>query len=264
MESIRDQLEKRQEFLKEMETSVMKRMRSAPEGKLRISHRKGVPQYYYRKSPSERGGKYIPRGNIKLIKSLAQKEYDEKLLKASERERKAIEAYLNHCPCCTADRLFYELNDVRKDLVNPAIETDESYVKRWQEYPYVGKEFSSDTPALITDRGEKVRSKSEMIIANYLNKENIPYRYEYPVRLRGMGTVYPDFTVLNIRLRKEYYWEHFGMMDDPEYADKAVRKLSTFNSNGYYPGVNMIITFETKSVPLSGKQVKEFIQHYLK
>ncbi|MFQ6929598.1 MAG: hypothetical protein ACLRR3_00115 [Eubacterium sp.] len=39
-----------------------------------------------------------------------------------------------------------------------------------------------------------------------------------PLRLKGYGTVKPDFTVLNKRTRHEYVWEHFGMMDDSIYV----------------------------------------------
>ena len=35
---------------------------------------------------------------------------------------------------------------------------------------------------LETIKGEKVRSKSEVIIANLLTSHNIPYHYEYPVQ----------------------------------------------------------------------------------
>lgn len=52
-----------------------------------------------------------------------------------------------------------------------------------------------------------MRSKSEVIIADLLNKEGIPYRYEFPLYLKEFNTVYPDFTILNVRKRKEIYWE---------------------------------------------------------
>ena len=56
---------------------------------------------------------------------------------------------------------------------------------------------------LITEKGEYVRSKSEKIIADTLTKNNINYVYELPLRLKGYGTVKPDFTVLNKRTRHE-------------------------------------------------------------
>ena len=43
---------------------------------------------------------------------------------------------------------------------------------------------------------------------------------------------------------KELYWEHMGMMDNGEYAEKAVRKISAYYQNGIYPGEALILTFE--------------------
>ena len=72
-----------------------------------------------------------------------------------------------------------------------------------------------DMCMFYTSKGERVRSKSEVIIADVLNREGVPYRYEYPIYIKGIGKIYPDFTVLNIGIRKEMIWDHFGMMDDP-------------------------------------------------
>lgn len=55
----------------------------------------------------------------------------------------------------------------------------------------------------IRETDERVRSKSEVIIADILNQEGIPYRYECPLQLKGWGKVYPDFTVLSERERPE-------------------------------------------------------------
>ena len=109
-----------------------------------------------------------------------------------------------------------------------------------------------------------MRSKSEVIIADLLGREKIPYRYEYPVKIKGWGKVYPDFTVLNVKKRKEMYWEHFGMMDDPEYVEKAVQKIEMYQKNGIYPGEHLIITYETRNVQINQKSIMGLIQHYLK
>ena len=67
---------------------------------------------------------------------------------------------------------------------------------------------------------------------------NIPYKYEAPIQLKGYGTVYPDFTLLNVRTREIYYWEHLGMMDNQEYIQKTFVKINTFVINGIFPGKN--------------------------
>ena len=111
---------------------------------------------------------------------------------------------------------------------------------------------------MLTDRGERVRSKSELIIANLLSKEGIPYKYECPLRLKGFGTVHPDFTALRRNARREIYWEHLGMMDDPEYTARAVRKISAYILNGFYPGEDLIITAETNASPINIRELRDY------
>ena len=65
----------------------------------------------------------------------------------------------------------------------------------------------------------------------------MPYRYEFPIKLKsesGTGrkvsevTFYPDFLCLNLRTREEFCWEHFGLMDDEEYANNAAGKINHY------------------------------------
>ena len=108
-----------------------------------------------------------------------------------------------------------------------------------------------------------MRSKSELIIANALEQCGVPYRYEYPLYLKGIGTVYPDFTCLNINKRKEIVWEHFGMMDNISYANKNIAKIQTYNQNGFFPGKNMIMTFETSQNAISSNIIQNMIKEFL-
>ena len=136
-------------------------------------------------------------------------------------------------------------------------------MQQWQQQPYVGKAFPEELPEIYTERGERVRSKSEKILADKFYLKGIPYRYECPLKLSGMGMVYPDFTLLNVKTRQEYYWEHFGLMGDPEYCEKAVRKIAAYEKNGIFPGVNLIFTFEAGKASLDMKQIDRLIEQYL-
>lgn len=76
--------------------------------------------------------------------------------------------------------------------------------------------------------------------------------------------LHPDFYCLNLRTRQEFAWEHFGMMDDPDYASRAAEKLRLYAENGFFPGKNLIITMETTKQQLSSKMLREVIKAYLK
>ena len=167
-----------------------------------------------------------------------------------------------------------ELEQVLK-LVTPLTLPDERFAKDWLATEYKKKQIPEDAPQLFTDNGEQVRSKSEVIIANSLKATGIPYRYEVPLTLNrraeiaktsrslALCTFHPDFYCLNLRTRKEFIWEHFGMMDDAEYAARAVERLLLYQQNGYLPGKNLIITIETSRVPFSSRAAKQIIEEYL-
>ena len=67
-----------------------------------------------------------------------------------------------------------------------------------------------------TARGEMVRSKSEVIIANALAAKGIDYAYERPLLIEGV-TKYPDFTIEDMESGQTIYWEHCGMLHVPTY-----------------------------------------------
>ena len=87
------------------------------------------------------------------------------------------------------------------------------------------------------------------------------------VYLKGRGMVYPDFTVLNVRERKVYLWEHFGLLTEADYAEENLPKLESYEENGYFPGENLIVTIETKD-PVTGngkinmRIIREMIERY--
>jgi len=86
-----------------------------------------------------------------------------------------------------------------------------------------------------TRRGDSVRSKSEVIIADLLYSKNIEYHYE--LRLVGQdGTVrYPDFTIEDDETGQIIYWEHLGMMRNPTYRRRWQSKLAWYRTQGILP-----------------------------
>lgn len=109
--------------------------------------------------------------------------------------------------------------------------------------------------------GNLLRSKSEAMIDMALSTNQIPFRYEQALKL-GESTIYPDFTIRHPETDKIYYWEHFGMMDNPSYIKNATAKIQLYTSNGIIPSMNLIITSETSSHPLNAEDIKKTIEHY--
>ena len=249
-------------FLTKIRNRIAARSSNAPPGRLRINSRKGVDQYYWRNEKTDSHGKYIPKSQKSLAIELAQKDYDLEAIDAIDNEIKTLELISKKYPKDRIENIYDGLNEKRKKLIVPDIEPVELFVDKWLKMPYEGLSFSNEAPDFITKRGERVRSKSELIIANILNEEGIPYKYECPIMLKGYGTAYPDFTLLNLHTRREDYWEHFGMMDNPKYAVDAIRKLNCYESNGYKPGFNMIVTYETGDCQLNLRLVNMYIDDF--
>ena len=67
---------------------------------------------------------------------------------------------------------------------------------------------------------------------------------------------------MHIASRKEIYWEHRGMMDDRDYARRAVFKLRSMMKNGLVLGDNLIITEETSANPLGTNEIEMVINTY--
>ena len=83
----------------------------------------------------------------------------------------------------------------------------------------VGDKFLEDRLIHRTERGEAVRSKSEVIIADKLYRQKLDYHYEAPLELGGV-VKYPDFTIEDDDAGKTYYWEHCGLLTDPAYLQR--------------------------------------------
>lgn len=96
-------------------------------------------------------------------------------------------------------------------------------------------------------------------MALYVNK--IPFRYECALQL-GDTIIYPDFTIKHPVTEKLYYWEHFGMMDNPKYAKNAGEKIQLYISRGMIPSINLITTYETLDNPLSYHEVEKIVSDY--
>lgn len=261
-ETIRTILTERLHKLEKLKRSKEAALKRAPEGKLRINNTKSGPQYYYRKHGNEKTGIYLPKKEIVLVRRLGQKDYDQRTLKSIQDEIDAIKKCLRKYPCPAAEEVFYIMSEQRKNLINPLEMTDEMFVEEWFSKEFDRKDPPDPDSGFSTVHGEIVRSKSEWIIASLLEDYKVPYRYECSLYLEGMGIVHPDFSVLNVRLREVRYWEHEGMMDNPEYAEYAIRKERAYIRNGYYPGENLILTSETRAQPLNPDLVKKMIEKY--
>ena len=236
-----------------------------PGGLLNIQKRGSYFQYYFQEEKTKKRT-YLSKKNIVLAKELAQKQYDKDFICCATellQELKKIEKYgasrsvsvIYH----SLAEIYENLSAERKTLVDPYVLPDEVYIELWLKQSYKQKPFLPDSPEIYTEKNERVRSKSEKIIADKLAILGIPYRYEYPMILPGIGSIHPDFLLLDIKERTTVIYEHFGLMQDQEYCRNALRKIDAYEKNGYLLGWKFLCTFESEDHVLDMRHFEKMI-----
>lgn len=263
---IAEELERRQAKLLELKRQVEKSLKNAPDGTLRAIRKRNQMQYYV-KTPETATqyprGKYVKKADREIVKKISQRDYDKDVLEELEREIAIMNQFIEQYHVEKIAECFEKATPYRKEWIRPWIQTDEEYVREWMAIPYIGKRFDEGQTKIYTEKGERVRSKSEKMIADKLFLCGIPYKYEHPLVLKGMGKIYPDFTCLNVRTRKEVRWEHFGMMGQAEYCKNALKKIEAYIEAGYYIGENLITTYESADCVINMKVVEKLIEQHL-
>ena len=236
---------------------------SFPEGRLRISMNRGRPRYYQVTSDSGHSGNYLSKSDMTPVRSLAQKDYNKAFLEAAREELIRLEKSIRHFSKENADLAYIELSEIRRELITPYILTEEKYAEAWQNVNYKANPFKPEERIYDTDRGEKVRSKSEALIANLLYSLDISYRYEEEIRMVNGNVRYPDFTLLKKSTREVIYLEHLGLSDFEGYRVDNLRKLEEYQASGIYLGKNLIITYEIEGMPLNLKGIRKMLTEVL-
>ena len=240
---------------------LLQKTSNNPEGSLVKSTINGTKRFYWYHDGQR---EYINKQKKELLQALAQKYYNTKALKELEHQTAELKKALKIIDKLenedVTDYVYESLPQEIKELTNKENFTDE-YAKNWQAIKYNRKPVSKDIP-FYTAKNEHVRSKSELIIANMLKDRDIPYHYECPFDLGGRP-ITPDFLILNKRTKEVFIWEHFGMMDNEEYNEKALNKIEEYIANDYHLGKRLITTFESSKIHLNIQIISKLIAEYL-
>ena len=209
MQGLKELLFEEQKRLESIIKKITNQLKDAPTGTLRISKSHNQIQYY-RCDGKKKSGTYINKKNFDIAQKLAQKAYNEKVLKLAEKRLAQIKRITVDYKENEIEEIYLKENVKRQVLIEPVVPTWEQRVKKWKSKEYSGKGFQEGATIILTEKGERVRSKSEKIIADYFFRNGIEYKYECPLYLKGVGTIYPDFTLLSRKTGQEMYWEHNG------------------------------------------------------
>lgn len=204
---------------------------------------------------------YMTEKELDRIHETAQKNYYLSVLDKLEKEEKALIKLLDFhrknklTESLESSDLSVPFNQVIAPLVLPNKEIGE----KWSLEEFIQSNEYSYELKHQTLNGNIVRSKSEVLLDNTWMRRGYYYRYEMRHYLEGYGEVYPDFTVFDPKTGKIFIFEHFGMIDDPEYVMKNLSKMIAYAENGYYLNENLFISYESGKEPLTQAKIDRII-----
>lgn len=115
-----------------------------------------------------------------------------------------------------------------------------------------------------TSRGELVRSKSEVIVADALHDHGVDYTYEPDFCPPGADrTLHPDFVAEDDATGDVVVWEHLGMLDRPDYAASWKRKREWYRRHGVLteedggPGPNGLLVWSDERNGMDSAAVRD-------
>ena len=204
---------------------------------------------------------YLPKKERELAQKLARKKYCLLRTRELKSELAACRAYMK--------KAEKAVNFVEKKIENTEYEkllggwfcSVNKELEEWKKESYEKNEAHLENLNIKGTGGKYLRSKSEAMIDKILNNVGVPFRYEEKLVL-GDAVFYPDFTIKHPRTGKIYYWEHFGMMDNSEYVNRACQKIKIYCNCGIIPSVNLILTYETKEHPFDMDSAEQIVREY--
>ncbi|MEE0955374.1 MAG: hypothetical protein U0L49_06090 [Eubacterium sp.] len=256
---IYDRLKEEQNYLASKMDYLQSELSAMPAGKL-IAVKNGN----YTKWFQSNGSKpiYIEKKQRPYAKELAYKKFLNAELAASLQEKEAIDKCISNFDKINNKALgMLDDSSPYRELLDGRVVPQLDHLKDWAEADYDRDPTNPEELIYRTSAGLKVRSISELLIANALFFHKIPYRVECALPL-GPSIFYPTFTIRHPYTGKTFYWEHCDFMDNPKYCQAVYSRLGIYSLHGILPGVNLILTFETDGASIEHAAIQRIITHY--
>lgn len=245
---IRDEIREIEEQMRRLPEGSFSCQRNGKYFKWRVT--KGKKQYY------------IARTERKLAEQFALKKYLSCRLACLKNEETAIQSYLDihNRFVKTTDEVILKHPEYRK-LLSPFKKVINMEAEKWMNRPYKTNPHYPEDLIHETSFGLKVRSKGEQMIAEELFRRGFKFHYEEELVL-GDAVYYPDFIVWHPKTNRLVIWENVGRIDKPKYVFRFINKFQHYLQYGYYPTVNLILSFDTKEYPLTMERIERIIEMY--
>ena len=258
-------LEIAEQHLKELErrkSYYQKQVAQGPEGFLSCNKNGKKTKWFLLSSLSgKHTRKLLPKSERTLAAKLAKKTFCYIRLQETTEQIENLRRFIKEAQKCSVT------NSMSKQLPRLALlsgaeeKTLPDELLAWKNEPFPSSPPHPENRTIRSSAGLMVRSKAEDMIATELTRCGIPFHYEETLYV-GTQIYHPDFRIKHPITGDFIIWEHFGKMDDPEYAASALRKIQQYKSAGYILGVNLIITTEMSTLMLSSTMVQAVISTF--
>jgi len=236
----RDMINAEVNFYKTFRKQLADSLRNLPAGRLYYKTSNGHKRPFVMEDGKE---KYLSRKYLKRIIGLQKRRDIECCLSGVDSNLELLKSVSSRL--CDIEDIIPEFISL-PDIINPNNRKSRAEISalmdRWAESKtrsgkprYKGNHMTSD--------GTAVKSRAELILYEYFSSQNLNHIYEKPLLVDG-ETWYPDFSFLRESDGDVIIWEHFGMMNDPDYRNGALYKMDRYAGAGFLPFRNLVITYD--------------------
>lgn len=258
MDNLKENLQQMLYYFLKAEESYNIELSEAPGGAIIAVKRKGKYNYLHAERKQEG---YVRSGithNEEMIRALCRKKYVAASLAAVKTDIKILKRALDAWQDTEHDRIIDSLPKVYKTLPEEYFGPMRGLTpSSWATQPYRQSTYMPERRVHTTSRGLRVRSKSELLIAEKLYEHGIPFRYEQILTIDGIDYA-PDFTLMRAD-GTLVYWEHCGLTSSRGYMRRHWQKLQAYAEAGITPWKNLIVTYDDENGLLDLRSVESEI-----
>lgn len=209
----------------------------------------GFHTYYYYLQTCVHGKSsrvYLGKDDLEIVRRYKKQRFYREKLKRMETNKAVLNKCLKQLTDYSTEAIYHDLPSAYKNLPEECY-VDDSFteLKAWANEKYERNPYPLPTDPNITCDGTPTRSKGESLIYDDLYFMDTPNRYDPKIRLKGRSGVYhylyPDY-LFHDSVGKPYAWEHLGMMDLEQYAERLKNKIVEYIDCGFIPGDNLFFT----------------------
>lgn len=203
--------------------------------------------YYYLRQRGVKGKRYLGNMSNKNVIAIQEARFYSELLHAIDTDISLLESlstgYILTDREVINNRLPQVYRNPNLSVIAPIDHDAAEWKRRKEAEKATHPVFRPEDLKHTAIDGTKMRSLSEVLIANYLISLGITFVYELPLIHHGKR-IYPDFTILSpIDNKTEIIIEHQGAMDSENYQAKFIRTLLFYLQTELVPNKDVFFTF---------------------